>query len=241
MRKHLVLQRLPQNLDRKQMLFLDGIRYSVETAETAYSRLRKTLLTLTNRSLEKKNLRIASLTTRAVLDAWVIIDSIHRLRGLLRQMPRVKQRAPYLVSFYKQTEKIEKLRNLVQHLNNEMDNLVLKKLPVWGTLNWVAIPGSVAGTYYSCSLTPGSLFGRVTPFVNPVGKDLQPPIDLIRLTAVESVNLSQLMDRVETIIALMEKQLRNQLKGLPLAGSDIFIILEIAPNPIPPTPPEQIL
>lgn len=230
MRKHLVLQRLPQNLDRKQMLFLDGIRYSVEMAETAYERLRKTLLTLTNRYLEKKRLRIESLTAQAILDAWVIIDSVHRLRGLLRQMPRVKQKTPNLVTFYKQTEKVEKLRNLVQHLNHEIDDLVRENLPVWGTLNWVAIPDSVDNTYYSCSLTPGSQFGRVNPFINPIGKDLQPPIDLIELYAIEPVNLSQLMDKVEAIISSIEQQLRSQIKGLPLAGSDMFLILELAPN-----------
>lgn len=37
-------RRLPPELKPKQRLFFDGIRYSIETADLAYSRLRETLL-----------------------------------------------------------------------------------------------------------------------------------------------------------------------------------------------------
>jgi hypothetical protein len=36
-------RRLPSELDRRQALFLDGIRYSVEMADLAHTRLRQTL------------------------------------------------------------------------------------------------------------------------------------------------------------------------------------------------------
>jgi hypothetical protein len=43
---------LPAALNRKQALFLDGIRYSVEMATLAHARLRRTLLNHTQRTVE---------------------------------------------------------------------------------------------------------------------------------------------------------------------------------------------
>ncbi len=41
------LRRLPSGLDLKQTLFLDAIRYSVDMADIAHTRLRETLISLT--------------------------------------------------------------------------------------------------------------------------------------------------------------------------------------------------
>ena len=54
----------------------------------------------------------------------------------LKQIPGMKQNPPALKLFYKRTENVDNLRNLVQHLNNEIDNLAESELPVWGVLNW---------------------------------------------------------------------------------------------------------
>ncbi len=230
MRKRLVFQRLPKNLDRRQTLFLDGIRFSVEIAETAYIRLCRTLLTLANSIIQKKKVRIDALTVRAISDAWAIIDSVHRLCGLLRQMRGVKQNTPNINLLYRQAEKVEVLRNTVQHLNNEIDNLINKQLPVWGTLSWVARPNPTNDLWYTCSLSPGTVFARQIPIVNPVGKEPSPPIDMIELSAIESVNLSILIEKVDTVISSMEKQIEKQIKGQTQAGADMFLLLVLAPD-----------
>jgi len=66
------LRRLPTALDRKQALFLDGIRFSVEMADLAYQRLRHTLL-----NFESSFDRSAAYSPGvvAMIDAWVIIDN----------------------------------------------------------------------------------------------------------------------------------------------------------------------
>jgi hypothetical protein len=43
------LRRLPGELNRKQALFLDGIRYSVEIAYLSHTRLRQTLFELAHK------------------------------------------------------------------------------------------------------------------------------------------------------------------------------------------------
>ena len=230
MRKRLVFQRLPKNLDRRQMLFLDGIRFSVEIAETAYGRLCKTLLTLANSVIQKKKVRIGVLTVRATSDAWAIIDSVYRLCGLLRQMRGVKQNTPSLNLLYREAEKVEALRNTVQHLNNEISNLISKELPVWGTLSWVAIPNPTNDLWYTCSLAPGTVFARQIPIINPVGKEPKPPIDMIELNAIESVNLSKLIEKVDAVISYIEKLIRKQIKGKTQAGADMLLLLVLAPD-----------
>lgn len=76
------LRRLPSELDRRQALFLDGIRYSVEMADLAYTRLRQTLFNLAEQRGSGTSLD-HWLFVSAVQDAWSLIDSLHRLRGLL--------------------------------------------------------------------------------------------------------------------------------------------------------------
>src|SRR5688572_10074319 len=125
------LRKLSVNLDPKQRLYFDGIRYSVEMADLAHIRLKQTLNDLsTNRD------KLAGLHYRhfvpAVLDTWSIIDSVHRLRGLIRQTPGIKQKSPGLKVFDQQSSIIDDLRNSVQHLNHTIENLLRESLPVWG-------------------------------------------------------------------------------------------------------------
>lgn len=111
------LRRLPSDLNMKQTLFLDAIRYSVEMADVAHIRLRETLLSLTSEfRSRRKAVNVGSAGLNAMLDAWSLVDSIHRLRMLLKHMPFVKQKSPGLVSFYKQTTGIDDLRNAIQHI-----------------------------------------------------------------------------------------------------------------------------
>lgn len=71
------LRRLPGQLDRKQMLYLDGIRYSIEMADLAHLRLQQTLLDLANHSNDSDPVHLYFVA--AVQDAWSIVDSVHRL------------------------------------------------------------------------------------------------------------------------------------------------------------------
>ena len=220
-------RRLPPHLDRKQTLFLDGIRYSIEMADLASSRLSETLfeISFNQEDSESKHLN----TVSALQDAWSIVDSIHRLRGLLSQAPGFKQKAPGMRLFLQRTADIGHLRNSVQHLNNEIKSLVNKNLPVWGVLSWFAIRDPKQRSGLACSLIAGTLFeSKNNPIVNPLGKMMHGLVDLITLTANERCScLSDVMRQVEVMIKDMEKQLEQQFTKLPQAGSDVLICLEI--------------
>ena len=82
------LWKLPQGLHPLQGSFFDAIRLSVQFIDVTYLRLNEALtqLTLTtDRSLQ--------LGPNALMDAWAIIDAVHRLRTLVRRVPHYREGA----------------------------------------------------------------------------------------------------------------------------------------------------
>ena len=216
-------RRLPSELDRRQALFLDGIRYSVEMADLAHTRLRQTLFDIAkeqNRGAQANHWSLVS----AVQDAWSVVDSLHRLRGLLDQMPGSKKKGPGLQVFVRTTTGIEDLRNAVQHLNHEIDGLVARNQPVWGSLSWFAALDPFNNFGASCSLITGTLFVKAAsaPMIMPEG-EVDLPVNLIVLSAYgHSLNLSDAMRRVARLIAGMENELKEQFSGYSTAGADLI-------------------
>ena len=219
-------RRIPTQTNRKQMLFFDGIRYSVEMADLAHNRLRETLYEIAQSPTvpEPNSHDFAP----AVLDAWSIIDLVHRLRGLLEQAPGVKQKSPALLSFMKKTVKIEKLRNSVQHLNQQIHKIADLNIPVWGALSWVTMFDPEVKSVWTCTLVAGTFFERSEPLISPLGKKFHPPVDLITLQASNySVCLSDAIRDVEPVVSCLEDYLREQFKDLPNVGRDLLLCGEI--------------
>lgn len=223
------LRRLPAALDRKQMLFLDGIRYSAEMADLAHARLQQTLYRLTTRGKEPEQDPDHSDVLSAVQDAWSIVDSLHRLRGLLQQMPGIKQNTPSMRVFRQQTDKVEDLRNGVQHLNQQIHRLVSANQTAWGSLSWFALPEPNSKTGTIGVLVAGTVFTTEGhPMVNPIGKQVHSLVDYVTLTAYEhSLDLSDAMRRIERLIGSMEDQLRDQFEGQPTAASELLVCADL--------------
>jgi hypothetical protein len=222
------LRRLPAALDRKQMLFLDGIRYSVEMADLAHARLQQSLCRLTaDQSSSERFDHLDALS--AVQDAWSMVDSLHRLRGLIRQMPGFKQNTPNMRVFRQQTDKVEDLRNAVQHLNHEIDKLVGANQTVWGSLSWFASPWPDAGMGTIGLLVAGTVFtSEGHPMVNPAGKEMHGLVDLVTLTAYgHSLNLSNAMRHVEGLIKSMEDQSKEQFADHPTAAGELLLCAQV--------------
>lgn len=219
-------RRVPVETNRKQMLFYDGITYSVEMADLAHDRLRETLYEIAQspHDPESDPHDFAS----AVLDAWSIVDLIHRLRGLIEQAPGIKQKSPPSLSFLKKTAGVERLRNSVQHLNQQIHKIADLNIPVWGALSWVTLLDPECRSVWTCTLVAGTFFERSEPLINPLGKRLYSPVDLITLEASNcSVSLSDAMRSVEQVVRSLEEHLREQFKDLPNTGRDVLICGQI--------------
>lgn len=215
------LRRIPSQIDRRQILSFDGIRYSIEMADLAHSRLQEILLEIAQSSShpEPESFYYPSV----ILDAWSIVDSVNRLRGLLSQTPGLKQNLPFLVSFMKKTIEVENLRNAVQHLNQQIRKLVDLNLPVWGALSWTIMLDPEFKGVRCCTLIAGTLSDGEHPLVNPLGKNFYPPVDHITLEASQySVCLSNIMRDVQKLAHSLEETLIEQFRDLPHVGRDVL-------------------
>jgi hypothetical protein len=72
----------PDRLSRRQLLVLDGLRFAAEMAVLAYERLAEDLTTIAGMRGSPSTRAIAS----AMMDAWSIIDAVHRFNDLLANL-----------------------------------------------------------------------------------------------------------------------------------------------------------
>lgn len=196
-------------------------------ADLAHNRLRETLYEIAQSPTTEPGADDFDYTS-AILDAWSIVDSVHRLRGLLYQVPGLKQNTPALLLFMKKTVEIDNLRNAVQHLNQQIHKIVDLDIPVWGALSWAAMLDPEHKSIWSCTLVAGAWFQRKDSLMNPLGKMFYPPVDLITLDASGcSVCLSEVMRNVEPLVRSLEAILNKQFNDQSLVLRDSLICAEI--------------
>ncbi|RJG00577.1 hypothetical protein D3878_02460 [Noviherbaspirillum sedimenti] len=98
------------------------------------------------------------LMTCAVHDAWSIIDSADRLRGLVSRSTLLNQIEKAKQKFISNADPIRKLRNTLQHIDTLIPNHAGAEWPVWGFLRWFCWK-EFPHTGISCQLLAG---GHVT-------------------------------------------------------------------------------
>lgn len=221
-------RKLPTELNRKQALYFEGIRYSVEIADIAYNRLRIVLAEFSPSDSEREDKHL--LFSTALQDAWTIVDSIHRLRQLITKTPGVKQGVPALELYKRKTAVVQELRHAVQHLDTEIPSLLKLNLPIWGVLTWVKVKDPIKGILYTCALVPGTVYSfKGLPMLNPLGQEVCLPVDLINLSmGGRSIGLSEVMKLTEKLIKGIEPQLESQFDSLPTSGSDLLVMIEVS-------------
>ena len=213
------------------MLFFDGIRVAVEMAERAYERLADTLhRSAITESSHEDRFRLVPL---CLLDAWSIVDSTSRLRGLLRQLPGFKSDATSLNIFLERTEDIWGLRNLGQHLEGKIARLAAKGHTVWGTLTWLVLVDDQTGKFKAGLLVSGSQFGTMHALPSVSNIKMYANIDHVTLTAGgHEANLSTVMRAIADFIPKLEGELTRLLSGHAFSGyapapSDYLIVADM--------------
>jgi hypothetical protein len=167
-----ILRRIPSVINYRQRLFFEGIRFSIEMADLAHSRLRGTLPQITfMRDPSPDNPVIVS----AMLDAWAIVDSLHRLRGLIEAMPGLKgkKKSPKIRSLMEATANVGALRNTVQHLGTEIHAAFDdKSWTVFGTLSWGVVEPE-KNQITASTLMPGApREGASHSIINPMNRQV---------------------------------------------------------------------
>jgi hypothetical protein len=219
------LLRLPTGLDRRQVLFLDGIGYSIDMAAIGYQRLQTFLHEHTLADPEQRShVRYALI----VMDAWSIIDTVNRLRALARGTPGLKH-GPAYESFRRSVSHVETLRDAVQHLYGEVEKLQDNGRPLWGSLSWVYSASPDAKTFAVGFMIPGTLaVTKGVPMVNPVGRESEIPIGLVELTAAGvTVCLSGIMRAVEQFAGRLERAATDAFAAIPDGATDHIAPLDL--------------
>jgi len=216
---------------RRQELFLDGIEFSIDMGEIAYQRLLTALVAHSARSASGKSVN-RLLTAEIFLHAWSLVDIVNRLRVLIQHTPGLK-RTPAIVSFLKQTGEVLGLRNFVQHLDTEAPEVAKTGYPIWGSLSWVwgTVEEVERGEFALMLLIPGRLAkSKGHPIVNPLGKKISPPVDMITLTAAgETVNLSRIRDALCQFRGRFDIAVKRALE-MPSADQDTAMAIVVEVN-----------
>jgi hypothetical protein len=227
-------------------LLLDGIRTSIDIADISYDRLCNTLIELSDSAKEGKHRDIVSI---AFADAWTIIDSINKLRFLIRHfleesekkyppMPKPLQvitnvheiKEIKLYEFIASTENIKLVRDASQHLNARIDQLLSKKKPIWGIIYWVDSrkikKQGNSLSYLMKAITSYSLPELKERINFPRPPKLGYPVGWISLAAHGfDINLSDIMLMVELVVKNLEKQLGPQFE--PYRGYNSSMVIEM--------------
>jgi hypothetical protein len=239
------LRKIPSVLGHRQRLFLEGVRLTVEMADLAHRRLTSILPQLSfmqHLDPEETN------TVSAMLDAWAIIDSLHRLRGLIANMPgsKGKKKNPKFRAFMDATANVAELRNTVQHLETEIHNVALQaNWTVFGTLSWGFVEPAKNQVTASLFMPGAAREGASFPLINPMNRQRwHAPVDSITLERNGiSVCLSDAMRTVASWVQGLEESLQIAFaEQIPTqqrhrhAGSDLVlnIVLGVRDDQIVP-------
>jgi len=225
------LRRIPARLESRQRLFLDGIRYSAEMTELAYARLCHTAEEATRRVNNEAEL--GALHSALFLDAWSMVDSIHRLRALVLSLHALDGSAPPQ-PFLDSTSAFYELRNLSQHLNRRLPGMASRNEPVWGSLSWVTgWPDQPNDCWITMAMAGAVVTTPGRPMVNPLGRTLRGPVDLVELTSRGdslrplTVSLTEGIEHLQAYVASLERALAPQFSNEPTLGADIVAVAQL--------------
>lgn len=224
-------------MDRKQAFFLEGVRVSLEMIDLAHERLRKVLFHVSQQSWTVGGQLGPGAFTSALLDAWSIVDALHRLHGLIQHLPGIskRRRIPAIRFFLENSQQVEVFRNTVQHLSETIQREPLDgKWAVWGTLSWFWVYGENQMRAYTF------LSGRIEPGTRTVFQalpmNIEVPIGLIKLSQGDaSICISELLSDVRELAAELHRHFgavyESRADFVDRYPADILIALDLEARP----------
>jgi hypothetical protein len=219
------LRHLPVGLSHNQLVTFDGLRHAAEIAGLAHERLKGVLAQLAHGADE------AQLTTAAYLDAWAIVDSVHRFHALLLLVPTDGSATAeeYRARFSAKTESLRLARNVADHLATRIAYVLAHKGASLGTLTWIV--STAPGSALMCSLVPGSTRSTRHNMPNPGGQHVEAPVGFIHLAAGEHItNLSSVMVGMSDCVARLTTSVESVVNANGVTerhGSDLIIRMAI--------------
>lgn len=203
------LLRIPKEIQPREILIFEGLRYSANMALLSYGRLRHDLHQI---SLGQKQIDFwyASLN-----GAWGVIDSANRFYRLMTKLNIIGENP-----LEKQYLDFKKLRDGFHHADEWIERKHIKEhYPLFGILSWTYFDPEIDAKKAKMFIfSPGIQQGEKS-FVpeNPLGKDFRVPVDNITITANQRAQGEPPVKvDIVAIIASLENAVRKIESGLNL-------------------------
>ena len=173
------LRNPPADLSRNQVLLLDGLRYAAEMSDVAYERLSGKLQEIARSRSEPSTRDIAA----AMLDAWSVIDAVHRFVEIAGVLPGLPQ-GTWLRLLRQRSSDALALRDDVQHQRERVEKGELQRGQIWGYLSWAEINDKGTHTGKWLMISPGADYvGDKWFYIGPNKLAIPVPPGRIRLNA----------------------------------------------------------
>ena len=219
-----IFTRLPAELDRVELRFLDAIRFGIESADLSYRRLCAHLLEVTRLDQVKGELP-KGIFTATISDAWAVVDTMHRLKELLERTPRLKQKAPEVALFIRDAEVLNDLRNSFHHAREDFLKMPPNETAIWGVVSW-CVPAKDHVKIFS--LVPGTVFEGGYPALDPRGHIVVGPLDLVTLTAfTKKAELSGIYRKMARLAAHLEAAVAKRVTGMGGSMCDMCYAIDM--------------
>ena len=153
----------------------------------------------------------------ALSQCWTLVDQLHAVRQLLKP-PRGKEPGPFAKTFLDAALPATNLRNVMDHLAGNLDNLSqLKgsKLPLFGSLSYFysPAPSPIGGNIVT--IMSGALHGNdLMPCINPCGRDITLPTGLFTLSASEhELEFGHAIGALRDWIRMVESKIEGDVRA----------------------------
>jgi len=223
------LRRLPTDLPRRQVLYLDALRVSFEMAVVGYDHLVAVLRTL----MADTAPTLDGSQVDAIAYAWSVVDSLHRFRIVLTATPGIKHNHVYEL-FIRGTAGVESLRNAVQHISGELDQIAAQAQAPLGTLTWLgpsAAPNGPPTMFLLnvCTPYPGQLaFG---PIVDLQSRLQEGTIANVKLSLSRSqLDITDAQNRLKSFVRSLAPAIATASADKPSFGADRLMRFQLIPS-----------
>ena len=140
-----VLHFLPKEIDGKQLMIIDSLRFTLEMIDFNYEELIKCLENIITKKEKKIHYKVFNY-------AWSIIDNSHRFVRLYKCLK------PSEDSLIERLSYLDKFRNAIQHVDKNLEQSHVKMLdnrrPIYGAIKWF-VSDFEKNKKYSAILTSG--------------------------------------------------------------------------------------
>lgn len=140
------MKQLADRTNAQRLYTIDALRYTLLLENKAHRTLWRALRSIERKDKPPDSHPSEETSLTAIGSAWEIIDMVHRARGLVGQVRRLRKNTPDVQLFIRNTANVEKFRHLFQHLNTKIGNIRGEFNPIMGALSWVTSNTTVAYT-----------------------------------------------------------------------------------------------